>query len=213
MKKVRSAQSIILIFATIITFATTIYIGNFASNVSTFYRNVILVNITFIGDAFFSLGIIFFMLFFFNKKKLASKLLVSTIITLTIVQCIKNILHSNGLQIFFEAGVLQNDGQNYFNQNMISSHTAMAFTLAAFFSMQFKKWYLTIAFFLIASIVAYTRIILVQESILSLLIGAATSVASTIFLYKLNANKIYTNGYFYKTRKESNGFMRHALRV
>jgi hypothetical protein len=204
MKKALSIQSVILILATLIAIALTIYIGGFGADSSAFYWNCVLINITFIGDAFFAFGLAFFLLFFFNKKSIALKLLIVVLISLTITQVIKNLFSGLQPQLFFEEGVLQNSGETFFNRNVISSHTAIAFTLAGFLVLHTKILFLKIIAFALAIIVALTGMELVGYSLLALSLGLLPATVALIYLYSLKYKReIGKKIYYYKSRKET----------
>ena len=213
MKKVFSTQFIIFIIAAIVAFVYTIYIGDYVANKSSFYWNTFLVNLTFMGDAFFAFAIIFFMLIFFKQKQLASKLLITTIICLAIVQVVKNIFHAGALQIFFESGITENDGEYSFGSNIISSHTAVAFTLVITLSMHIQKMYATILFLTLALLVTYTRLLLGVDNVSTIIFSIIPILAITYFLYKTDVKKAAIYGYYYRNKKESKEFLQNALRV
>ena len=63
--------SLAIIFALVITLFVGLSNGQGLNiDVNNFYWNTLLINLTFMGDAFFAFGIIFFLLFFFNKKNM-----------------------------------------------------------------------------------------------------------------------------------------------
>lgn len=204
MKKALSIQSISLIFATLIAISVTIYVGGVGSEGYEFYRNSFLVNVTFMGDAFFAFGIAFFFIFFFNKKNMASKLLIAILISLAITQVIKNIFSGLPIQLFFEEGVLQNANEALFNGNIISSHTAIACTLAGFFILYAKNIFLKIFVIALAIIVAITRIKLAGDSLEALFVGLLPATITFLYIYVLKHKKQISNhAYYYKSRKEN----------
>jgi membrane-associated phospholipid phosphatase len=203
MKKVLSSQSAILIFATLIAFAITIYVGNFVVDTSTFYWNTLLINITFMGDAFFAFGLVLFLLFFFNKKKLAFNLILTILVTLVFVQIIKNIFNSQSIQFYFESGIIKEEDNISFYRNFISSHTALAFTLAIFFAKHMKKTTATLLLFITAILVSYSRIIIAEESLLALLLGLLPAACSFYLINKFSNKKESNKGYFYKSSRYS----------
>lgn len=204
MKKALSIQSVILIFATLIAIALTIYVGGIGAVSSAFYWNTTLVNITFIGDAFFAFCVAFFLLFFFNKKSIALKLLIVILVSLTITQVIKNVFSGLPTQFFFEDGVLLNSSEVLFNRNIISSHTAIAFTLAGFLVLHTKILFLKVIAFALAIIVALTRMELVGDSLLALELGLLPATVALIYLYNMKYKKeISKKIYYYKSRKET----------
>ncbi len=213
MKKVFSTQFIIFIIAVLVAFVFTIYVSNNVANKSTFYWNTFLINITFMGDAFFAFAIIIFMLFFLKQKLLASKLLISIIICLSIVQAVKNIFHTGALQIFFESGITENDSEYGFGSNIISSHTAIAFTLVITLSMHIQKMYATILFLTTALLVAYTRLVLGNDDVSSILFSIIPIFTTTYFFYKTGIKKAPIYDYYYRSKKVNKGFLQNALRM
>ena len=99
------------------------------------FKNILFSNITFMGDSIFAFAVAGILIFLFNKKDAGMRLLLATLITLVITQVVKNIF-SGGLpvQLFFEKNAYYFDDALSIPVNVISSHTAIAFTLAAFFS-------------------------------------------------------------------------------
>jgi PAP2 superfamily len=216
MKKSVSIQYVILIFATLIAMAITLYIGSLAVDTSTFYWNTLLVNITFIGDAFFAFGFVFFLLFFFDKKTYALKLLIAVLISLVITQIIKNIFSGLPAQLYFEKGVIQNPTDIFFNRNVISSHVAIAFTLASFFVLHSKNVFLKIAVIVLAIFVGITRVSLAGDSLLALAVGLFPAIITLLYLYNFKRIKDAAKhgAYYYKTKKERKGnAVQQLLRV
>lgn len=203
MKKLLSPQFIILFFAMLVAFAVTIYVGNFTANTSKFYWNTLLINITFMGDAFFAFGVSIFLLFYFKRKKIALNLIVTILFTLVFVQVIKNMFSSQSIQLFFETGIMKDDADNLFYTNFISSHTAIVFTLAIFFAKQSKNIYVIIVLFALAILVAYSRVILVEESLLALSLGLLPAASASFLINKLNVKKESNRSYFYKSTGNS----------
>lgn len=206
MKKSISIQSTILIFAMFIATTITLYVGSLGAFNSSFYWNTLLVNTTFMGDAFFAFAVVFFLLFFFKKKSYALKLLIAIFISLTITQIIKNIFSGIPVQIYFEGGIMQNQDDVFINKNVISSHVAIAFTLASFFWQHSKSKILKISVIALAIFVGITRISLGGETLLALAIGIFPATISTLYLFKLMHRKESTKhrAYYYKSRKGRN---------
>ncbi len=222
MKTSLSSKAILLSFAlsVFITVAITFYVGFSADSrlaaVSTqnFFINTFLVNITFMGDAFFAFGIIFFLIFFFNKKSIALNLLVAVLISITLTQFIKNIFSGLALQLFFEEGVLQNPREAIFSRNIISSHTAVIFTLAVFFVLQAKNLLIKVMLFAMAFIVAITRMELAGDSLMAIALGLLPASAAVLYLYTIKHKKVVSNNsYYYKSRKERKTGGQQFLRV
>lgn len=198
--------SLAIIFALVITLFVGLSNGQGLNiDVNNFYWNTLLINLTFMGDAFFAFGIIFFLLFFFNKKKYALKLFIAILISLSIIQIVKNIFSGLPAQFYFEEGVIQNSTEAFFNKNIISSHLAIAFTLASFFMFYSKNIFLKIAVIVLATLVGITRIFLAGDSLLALAVGLLPAIIATIYLYKLKSRKTAAKhaAYYYKTRKET----------
>lgn len=198
MKKTLSIQAIIIIIASIIALAITLFVGGLAKGASLFYWNTLLINITFIGDGLFSLGLFFFLLLFFKQKKMAKEFLITTLFTIVLVQFIKNFCSNQPFQFYFESGIVSPETQNIFYHNFISSHTALAFTLAIFFSFQIKKIQYRIVFFIVAFLVTYTRVIIAQESIVAVLLGILPVFGSYLILKKMNSGYFSNKHYFFK---------------
>ncbi len=203
MKKSVFIQSIILIFATFIAMAITLYVGSLGVDTSSFYWNTLLVNITFMGDAFFAFGIVFFLLFFFDKKKYALRLLLAVLISLAITQIIKNIFSELPVQLYFEEGVMQNP-KNIFFTNVISSHMGIGLTLASFFILHSKNIFLKIAVIVLAILAGVTRIPLAGDSLLALAVGFFPAIIASFYLYNLQRINVAAKhgAYYYKSKKE-----------
>ena len=127
-------------------------------------KDVIFVNISFMGDAIFAFAVVFFLLFFLNLKDLSLRLLLTIMVSLTMVQIIKNILYGGSFHIYFEAG---NPGPLPL-PNLLSSHTALAVTLAGFFLVNARNKTANIVFCIAAAAVAYSRIYFGADTFLSL---------------------------------------------
>jgi membrane-associated phospholipid phosphatase len=201
MKKIFSSQSIILLFAIAIALIITIYVGSASVSPLAFYWNTILVNISFIGDGLFVVGLFFFLLFYFNQKKMAYRFFLITVFTMLFVQVIKNVFSNQSLRLFFEQGSNTSGTENLFFYNFISSHTAIAFTIAVFFSLHFKKTTYTLLFFVVAFFVAYSRVVLVGESLLAIFFGLLPVSFSFVMLKKMNSINFSNKGYFFNGNK------------
>lgn len=201
MKKLFSSHSIILLFAMAFALIITIYVGSGSVSPLAFYWNTFLVNISFIGDGLFVVGLFFFLLFYFNQKKLAYQFFLITVFTMLFVQVIKNVFSNQSLQLFFEQGSNATGTENLFFYNFISSHTAIAFTIALFFSLHFKKITYTLLFIAVAILVAYTRIILVGESLLAIVFGLLPAIVSYAMIKKMNSVIFSNKGYFFRGNK------------
>lgn len=213
MKKSLSIQAIIFFFAAAISLMITFYVGSFMANPMQFYWSTFLINVTFIGDSYFSFGLVFFLLFYFNKKKMAEKLFFTTLFTLASVQIIKNICSTQPFQIFFESGIILPETQNIFYPNFISSHTALVFSLALFFTMHIKKLQYTILFFIVAFFVTFTRIAIAQESISAILLGVLPAFGSYFIIKKMNSGYNSNKRYYFKSNKNRKINTQQLLRI
>jgi membrane-associated phospholipid phosphatase len=143
------------------------------------FKNILFSNITFMGDSIFAFAVAGILIFLFNKKDAGMRLLLATLMTLAITQVIKNIF-SGGLpvQLFFEKNAYYFDDALSIPANMISSHTAIAFTLAAFFASASKNKITGIFLFATAIIVAYSRTYTAGENIATLALGIVPAVVA-----------------------------------
>jgi membrane-associated phospholipid phosphatase len=205
--------------AILLAVAITLYIGvssnaflGFATQ--NFFWNTFLINITFMGDAFFALGLFFFLLIFLKKKRLSLILLIAVFFCLAITQFIKNIFSGVSPQLFFEAGIVA-PSNNIGSSNIISSHTAIAFTLAIFFAMHIKKMLVKVLLFLLAVSVAISRIILAEESLMALLVGLLPAIVVLYYLYqrKYKSSISSNTSYYYENKKERKSLSQQFLRV
>jgi membrane-associated phospholipid phosphatase len=211
MKKVLSSQFISFFFAGFVALSATFYIGGFGNN--SFYWNTFLVNVTFMGDAFFAFGISLFLLFYFNKKKQALNLALTISFVIVLVQIFKNIFSGHTFELYFEQGVYTENANLILSGNFISSHTAIAFSLAVFFAKQTKKLIVIILLFLTAALVSYSRVLLVDETLLSIIMGLIPAIIAKFLVnalvQKRHSNKIY----FLKSSSRKNGFSGARLQV
>jgi membrane-associated phospholipid phosphatase len=135
-------------------------------------KNIIFSNITFMGDSIFAFAVAGILIFFFDKKDAGIRLVLASLIALVITQIVKNIF-SGGLpaQIFFENNAYYFDDAVNIPANVISSHTAIAFTLAAFFASASKNKIAGIFLFAAAVVIAYSRMYTANESLSALALG------------------------------------------
>ncbi len=125
-----------------------------------FIKNVLFINFTFLGSGIFCIVLLLY-LFYIKQNIIARLVMASSFITIFLIQSIKNYFHQDGLQFFFE------DEQYLFNLDpqkemavYISSHTAIAFTLATVFTLYFNSRIKGFLLFTAAYVVAYSRIYL-----------------------------------------------------
>lgn len=182
----------------VISFSVTalvIYLFNFSAAGAvlhvpqSFIQNVIFINITYLGSGIFCFGLIVY--HFYKKKNTIAWLLnCSAFISILITQIIKNYLHKDGVQIFFE------DEQYIFNSGantiatFVSAHTAMAFTLATVFAFHFKNRKRSVVLFITAVVIAYSRIYLGYHTLPDLIAGTFTGIASGAFIFYCYLNYI-----------------------
>ncbi len=209
MKKLIATRYIswIIILSVTMTASGTMLIGSintiaFTSPLDSYFWNTILVNITFMGDAYFALGVVLFLMFFLRKKNLSLRLFLAVLFTLIITQAIKNYFSELPLQVFFEAGTRENSGENILYRNFISSHVAIAFTLAGFFALYFKNWLYKSILFVLAFLVSFSREELMGEPIETILLGIAPAFIATLFIYKFVRKKTNSDVYYYRLRKD-----------
>lgn len=185
-----------LLFAIIFSItALVIYLFNFGTAgpvlqvPRSFIQNVIFINITFLGNELFCLGLISYH-FYRKKNTIAWLLTCSALISMLVTQVIKNYLHKDGVQIFFE------DEQYVFNSGakimalFVSAHTAMAFTIATVFALHFNKRKRSVVLFITAVVIAYSRIYLGNHTLPDLMAGAFTGIASGAFTFYCYLNYI-----------------------
>jgi membrane-associated phospholipid phosphatase len=221
MKNELSIKVIIISFITAIFLALliTFYVGSFneftfSESSLNFYWNTLLINLTFMGDAFFAFGLIFFLIFFFNKKKIALNLFITILITLTITQLLKNLFSGLPPQLYFEEGVMQDSTNAIYNKNFISSHTAIIFTIAGFFVIYSRNTLTKIVLILLAVFVAFTRVKLVEDSIIALLLGILPAAVTVAYILRVKNKTVYSSRiYFYKSKKGSKINAQHSLIV
>jgi membrane-associated phospholipid phosphatase len=135
------------------------------------FKNILFSNITFMGDSIFAFAVAGILIFLFNKKDAGMRLLLATLITLVITQVVKNIFSGLPVQLFFEKNAYYFDDPLSIPANIISSHTAVAFTLAAFFASASKNKIAGIFLFAAAIIVAYSRTYTAGENMATLALG------------------------------------------
>jgi membrane-associated phospholipid phosphatase len=135
------------------------------------FKNILFSNITFMGDSIFAFAVAGILIFLFNKKDAGMRLLLATLITLVITQAVKNIFSGLSVQLFFEKNAYYFDDSLSIPANIISSHTAVAFTLAAFFASASKNKIAGIFLFAAAIIVAYSRTYTAGENMATLALG------------------------------------------
>ena len=129
------------------------------------------------GDAVFAFAAVFFLLFFLNLKELSLRFLLTIMVSLSMVQIIKNILYGGSFHLYFEAG---NPGANPL-QNAVSSHTALAVTMAGFFLVNTGSKTANLVFCIAAAAVAYSRIYFGADTFLSLSTAFLPAAIAVLF--------------------------------
>lgn len=148
--------------------------------------NVLFINITFLGSGIFCCGLILY-LFYKNKNPLAKLLAAGTLLSAIIIQITKNYLHTHGIQIFFESEQYLFDSQNP-TPGFISAHAAIGFTLSTILSLYFNNRVRYVLFFMIAGMVAYSRIYLGNHTIADLFAGTFVGLGSGALIYYFYLN-------------------------
>lgn len=138
--------------------------------------NVLFINITFLGSGIFCCGLILY-LFYKNKNTLAKLLAAGALLSAILVQIAKNYLHNDGIQIFFEREQYLFNSQKP-SPGFISAHAAIVFTLSTILSLYFKNRVRSVLLFMIAGMVAYSRIYLGTHTIADLFAGAFIGLGS-----------------------------------
>lgn len=187
-----------VLFSLAAVMAVTLFIGTDLSHHTahisrSFFRNAFFANLTFTGDSFFAFATICVLIFFFNKKDEGIRLLFAVLLTLLLVQLVKNIFGTPPAHLYFEKNTYMFDGEDI-SYNIISSHTAIAFTLAFFFSTAKRSAATMILLLITATAVAFSRVYTAQDSILAIVLGiapAAVSMAVTGRISKERSKKLF----------------------
>lgn len=169
----------------------------------------IMINLTFMGDAFFSVLLILFLASYFNQRKLSVKVFAGFVITMLLVQAVKNFFHPDTeTQLFFENSIYLKSDLNIINnrlsQNSISSHAALSFMLAGIFYMHNKLKLRKSIYFLIAIGVGLSRIYLEHESINAVSFGSIVGLIGASAVYVIKANILHVMKYKNKIFKLRN---------
>jgi membrane-associated phospholipid phosphatase len=185
-----------------------------------FWLNVFFINYTFMGNGLFVIGLVFILLFFFNKNKLGMAVLYSFLLSGFLVQLLKNINNLLHPTIYFEAGqylFLTGKNEIAYQNGFLSGHTAIAFALATVLILVIKnsKWQLPL---LVAAILlGYSRIYLAQYYLPEIMVGAVvgtfSGIGSVYLAYHLNNYKYYLKKFFSINKAESITTERHIQPV
>jgi membrane-associated phospholipid phosphatase len=149
------------------------------------WLNVFFINVTFIGDAYFSLLLALFMLFYFQKYKLGLKILSGLFITLFITQLINNLMSPLSFHLYFENGQYLIPDNTFLPDDIgiVSSHTALGFSWAIIVSnhLKTKLWHKIL--FTAIILLAFSRLYLAPTSFLSVTIGATVGIIAAFCVY------------------------------
>jgi hypothetical protein len=153
-----------------------------ANNLFHFYSNVFFVNVSAMGDGIFAFALIIFLVFGLDKKRSGMQLLANILLTLLIVQAAKNIFSTDTTRFYIE--VLRPA-----DVNIISSHTAIAFALAAFFVLRAKKIAVKMICFFAATGGAFCQSYFSAATMQAVISGIVAGSFSATLLYTLDRVK------------------------
>jgi membrane-associated phospholipid phosphatase len=163
--------------------------------------NIVLVNLTALGDSFMVLAIIF-LLNFFNRKKAAIQLFLGFLFTSIFIQLIKNYSGSSfaGFNLFWEANqYIITDIANYTEtESVVSSHSAVVFLLTTFLAFHLKNPILLYGAFAVAVAVAYSRLYLSHNSFAGISVGIGVGSICGFFAIWIEKNKKQLKQLFFK---------------
>lgn len=195
----------VLLAALMIVFLLAAFFPEGHNNISApqfFYLNGFFINITAMGDTIFAYCPVFFLFFIFREKEIAVKLFPAVFISSAFIQIIKNISGPLPWQFYFEDGVYPNHKTDEIFKTLISSHTAIAFTIAAYFSTALKNSFMKTIVFIPAAAVAYSRIYLAGNSISAILFGIIPAVAAVFIVQKI-IFKLQPKAFYRSRRRRS----------
>jgi membrane-associated phospholipid phosphatase len=165
-----------------------LFFGDFLTSVPlqiqhSFWPNVFLVNFTFMGDGVFYLFLSLFFIFYLKKEEQGKALIYGFFISSILVQLLKNTGNFSNPTLFFEQGqtlFIPHVASLKETGNFVSGHTATAFAIATIlmFTMTGRKK--EMIFLMNAMLLGYSRIYLVQDSLIAVLGGALTGTVSGI---------------------------------
>ena len=153
----------------------------------TLIRNVFLINYTFMGDTFFAIGLMAAFYFHWKNKDAAIHLLCSFLISVLVIQILKNYFYNGPDTVFFEQGstVLFPDEDGFLENSFSPSmHATMAFMMATSLSLNFKLTPLNqISAFFTATGIACSRVYLAEQQVGEIYAGALIGFAGAMFVY------------------------------
>jgi membrane-associated phospholipid phosphatase len=151
--------------------------------------------LTQLGDGMFALFLV--ILFFLLKKRaIAYKITATFLLSGIAAQAMKNLFHAPRPKAFYSSGTYQHfiDGVTCGGFNSFpSGHATTAFAMASIlsFNITCKKW--SAIFFILATLVVYSRIYLGQHFIEDTLAGIILGVSSSLVIEQLNSRH-FVNG-------------------
>ena len=154
-----------------------------------FILNVFMVNYTFMGSYYFALALILVLAFYFRKIRLAANLSFSVVLTVLMIQVIKNLMNGNELDWFTEKGQYlffedESELGNYFT--FPSDYTAMAFAIASVLAAFAKRISNKLFLYMGAVLLGFSRIYLAQHSLEDVFAGAAIGLAAACISFYLS---------------------------
>lgn len=157
------------------------------------WMNVLFINLTFMGDAFFIILTSVFVIFYLQKIRLGLKLLLGLLITMVFVQLLNHVFVNHQFQFYVENGqYLLGNSRNAMGSlnTVISSHTAIAFTWATILSIKVKEIKYQKLFFFLSVLVAFSRLYLAPHQYFHLITGAGVGLLSGLLVYLFQINFI-----------------------
>lgn len=152
-----------------------------------FWLNVFMVNVTFMGDAWFAVCLSAWL--YYQKNPAWKLVMVSTIICVGLGQLIGNLLSGGPFELIVEQGqylFFIDRAEHLANPGLVSGHTAIAFVLGAGLSAYTKNLQKVCLYSLLFTLVAFSRLYLSGQGWTALMGGALTGLsASLITVYLL----------------------------
>lgn len=147
-----------------------------ASNNLGFWTNVFFINFTFLGDGFFCIALIAYLVWK-GHRAIAFRLFFSVLITAFLIQFFNNCLAPGTNVIFFEPGQLIFTPLEFPNLvEFPSSHMALFISLATTIVLEKKSLLLQFIFLPFILLMAYSRIYLCQQQLIGIISGAAIGI-------------------------------------
>ena len=162
------------------------------------WLNIFFINYTFMGDGVFVLALSLFYLLYLKEKQMALLVFAGFVLSLSLVQFLKNQFNLSHFNLFFEQGqhLFFSDENSLADYHPFpSGHTATAFMIATVVAIKAKnmKWQLILL--PAAILLAISRMYLAQDSVTDIVAGAFLGCISPIVIFcclvmqkKLKAN-------------------------